>query len=296
MAKRKVMVDVVVDDKGTTKKMAVDQRQLKKAMDGTAVSSKNARKQIRGAAQTASASGKQFAALSAGTGGLVGAYATLAAQIFAVTAAFNFLKQAGSLKLLQEGQLAYTSAVGTSMKALTQDIQAATGAQLTFQEAAQAAAIGTAAGLDPTQITALGKAAKDTSTVLGRDLTDSFNRLVRGVTKAEPELLDELGIILRLEDAQQKYKSSLKITGELNAFQRSQAVTADVLAQVEEKYSKVLAVTGASENEFAKLGKAFDGIINSIREFSVTFLTPVAQLLQEYPPLIAAAFAPFTCL
>ena len=136
------MVDVVVDDKGTTKKMAVDQRQLKKAMDGTAVSSKNARKQIRGAAQTASASGKQFAALSAGTGGLVGAYATLAAQIFAVTAAFNFLKQAGSLKLLQEGQLAYTSAVGTSMKALTQDIQAATGAQLTFQEAAQAAAIG----------------------------------------------------------------------------------------------------------------------------------------------------------
>ena len=63
------MVDVVVDDKGTTKKMAVDQRQLKKAMDGTAASSRNARKQIRGAAQTASASGKQFAALSAGTGG-----------------------------------------------------------------------------------------------------------------------------------------------------------------------------------------------------------------------------------
>ena len=294
MAKRKVMVDVVVDDKGTTKKMAVDQRQLKKAMDGTAASSRNARKQIRGAAQTASASGKQFAALSAGTGGLVGAYATLAAQIFAVTAAFNFLKSAGSLKLLQEGQMAYTSAVGTSMKALTTDIQNATGAQLSFQEAAQAGAIATAAGLAPDQITALGKAAKDTSTILGRDLTDSFNRLVRGVTKAEPELLDELGIILRLEDAQQKYKDSLGITGELNAFQRSQAVTADVLAQVEEKYSRVLAVTGASENEFQKLGKAFDDIVNSIREFSVKFLTPVAQLLQEYPPLIAAAFAPFT--
>ena len=294
MAKRKVLVDVVVDDKGTTKKMAVDQRQLKKAMDGTAVSSKNARKQIRGAAQTASASGKQFAALSAGTGGLVGAYATLAAQIFAVTAAFNFLKQAGSLKLLQEGQLAYTSAVGTSMKALTEDIQAATGAQLSFQEAAQAGAIATAAGLSPDQITALGKAAKDTSTVLGRDLTDSFNRLVRGVTKAEPELLDELGIILRLEDAQQKYKDSLGITGELNAFQRSQAVTADVLGQVEEKYARVLAVTGASDNQFAKLGKSFDDIVNSIREFSVTFLTPVAQVLTEFPALIAAAFAPFT--
>ena len=47
MAKRKVMVDVVVDDKGTTKKMADDQRQLKKAMDGTAESSRNERKQIK---------------------------------------------------------------------------------------------------------------------------------------------------------------------------------------------------------------------------------------------------------
>ena len=93
MAKRKVMVDVVVDDKGTTKKMAVDQRQLQG--DGwNRCIIQNARKQIRGAAQTASAGGEY--PLPAGTGGLVGAYATLAAQIFAVTAAFNFLKEAGS--------------------------------------------------------------------------------------------------------------------------------------------------------------------------------------------------------
>ena len=168
------------------------------------------------------------------------------------------------------------------MKALTQDIQAATGAQLSFQEAAQAGAIATAAGLNPEQITALGKAAKDASTVLGRDLTDSFNRLVRGVTKAEPELLDELGIILRLETATKEYTKALGKTGDLTAFQRSQAVTADVLAQVEDKYSRVLAVTGASENEFAKLGTAFDEIVMSLQEFSVKFLTPVARVLQEY--------------
>jgi hypothetical protein len=292
--KRKIMVDVVVDDKGTTKKMAVSQRQLDGAMKDTEKSTRQARKQIRGAAQTASAGGKQFAALASGTGGLVGAYATLAAQIFAVTAAFNFLKEAGSLKLLQEGQLAYTAAVGTSMKSLTMDIQAATGAQLGFREAAQAGAIATAAGLSPDQIVALGKAAKDTSTVLGRDLTDSFNRLVRGVTKAEPELLDELGIILRLEKATTDYKTSLGITGELSAFQRSQAVTADVLEQVEKKYARILAVTGESTNEFQKLATAFDEIIMSIQEFAVKFLTPVAQLLQKFPQLIIAAFAPFT--
>ena len=39
-------------------------------------------------------------------------------------------------------------------------------------------------------------------------MTDSFNRLIRGVTKAEPELLDELGIILRLDIATRKFAAS----------------------------------------------------------------------------------------
>ena len=58
-------------------------------------------------------------------------------------------------------------------------------------------------------LTELAEAARTVSIALGRDVTDSFNRLVRGVTKAEPELLDELGIILRLEEATTKYAASL---------------------------------------------------------------------------------------
>ena len=59
------------------------------------------------------------------------------------------------------------------------------------------------------------------------------------ITKAEPELLDELGIILRLADAQEEYKLKLGITGrELTKFEKSQAVAVDTLTQVEEKYSK----------------------------------------------------------
>ena len=295
MAKRTVYIDVIVDDKGTTKRMAVDAGKLDKALGQASKGARTADRNIKGVAQASSNGTKNFSKMAQGIqGGIVPAYATLAAQIFAVSAAFNFLKDAGSLKLLEEGQLAYSAAVGTSMRSLTQDIQAATGAQLSFREAAQAGAIGTAAGLTPDQITRLGKAAKDTSTILGRDLTDSFNRLVRGVTKAEPELLDELGIILRLDEATQKYKDNLGITGPLTAFQRSQAVTADVLGQVEEKYAKVLEVTGGGANEFTKLAAAFDKIVNQLKSFAVKFLTPIATILQEFPELIGLAFAPFT--
>lgn len=295
MASRKVYIDVIVDDKGTTKRLAVDSAKLDTLLGKQEKSTNRATKAQRGLAQTAASGSKNFANLSSGiTGGLVPAYATLAAQIFAVTAAFNFLKDAGSLRQLQQGQLAYAAATGTSLKALTKDLQRATNAQLGFRDAAQSAAIGTAAGLDPEQITKIGKAAADASQVLGRDLTDSFNRLTRGITKAEPELLDELGIILRLDTATRNYKEALGITGELTAFQRSQAVSNEVLAQAEEKYGRVLDATGRTTNSFAQLATAFEEITNSIRNFAVDFLNPIAATLKEMPGLIALAFAPFT--
>ena len=308
MAKNKVYIDVEVDDKGTTKKVGVDAKNLGNELDKTGDSSKKAakglektektskktRKAIRGVAQTASAGSKNFANMASGiNGGLVPAYAVLAAQVFAVTAAFNFLKSAGTLLQLQAGQAAYAAATGTNFKRLAKDIQEATDSQISFRDAAQAGAIGTAAGLSTSQLTQLGSAAKDVSAVLGRDVTDSFNRLVRGVTKAEPELLDELGIILRLKTATEDYKQALNITGELTAFQKTQAVTADALGQVEEKYSRLLEATGTTSNEFAKLAVSFETLVEKAQVFLAKGLGPLASFLAEFPALIIAAFLPF---
>ena len=295
--KRTVELQIIVDDKGTTKKLKVDADQLENALAKTGKQQKNFRKQQRGVNQTAQSGSKNFANLTGGImsgGGLVAAYATLAAQIFAVTAAFGFLKDAGSLAQLQSGQLAYAGTVGTSIKSLTENIIEATDAQITFRDAAQAAAIGTAAGLSSNQLERLGSAAKTTSLVLGRDLTDSFNRLIRGVTKAEPELLDELGIILRLETATEKYGRKIgKTAKDLSVFERSQAVANDVLGQVDEKFGSVADSSALASNEFAKLGKSFDDLVNKIRTLAVELAGPVAQLLQDFPQLIALAFAPF---
>ena len=55
---------------------------------------------------------------------------------------------------------------------------------------------------------------------LGRDLGDAFDRLVRGAAKLEPEILDELGIMVRLDDAVQQYATELgKSANELTSFE-----------------------------------------------------------------------------
>ena len=245
---------------------------------------KNARstdRAMKGVSNMSSNTTKNFSKMSQGiTGGLVPAYATLAAQLFALDALFRFLKEAADFRVLQEGQEAFAGVTGRAMKTLARDIQSATEAQITFKEASQAAAIGLAAGLNPSQLNQFGEAAKTISVALGRDVTDSFNRLVRGVTKAEPELLDELGIILRLDEATTKYAAQLGTTKEqLTTFQKSQAVANDVLEQAETRYGAINQLIGGdSINQLAKLQVAFDEVLNRIR----SFIGPIAEFFGTF--------------
>ena len=291
MSKNKVQIDVKVDDKGTTKKVGLGAKNAAKGLNQAANSADNYSKKQKGVAGLTSNSTKAFSKMQQGTGGLVAAYATLAAQLFAVSAAFNFLKQAGQLVSLQAGQAAYAAGTGTAMRTLAKDIIAATDAQVSFTDASQGAAIGIASGLSPDQLIRLSSAAKDVSMVLGRDVTDSYNRLIRGVTKAEPELLDELGIILRLTTAKEAYgKIVNKNADDLTAFEATQAVTNEVLRQTEEKYSRILAITGGGQaNQFAQLGHAFDEILDKLKEVTAYVAGPLATVLTKTPELVFAA-------
>lgn len=270
---KKIKIDVEVN--GKMQKATVSAKKLADALDKAGHSARTTDRRFKGASQQSANATKNFSKMAQGiTGGLVPAYATLAANVFALSAAYNFLKRAGDLEALRQAQTEYAYSTGLSMKLLTSRIQEATGGLLTFDEAAQAGAIGTAAGLSSDQLEGLAAVAKKASAALGRDLTDSFNRLTRGAIKAEPELLDELGIIIRLNDVTEDYKRRLNITGrELNTFEKSQAVVNAVLEQGQEKFQDI----GNAQNDIAKLGKAVDDLVKSIQ----TGIVPVATFIAE---------------
>jgi len=295
MAKNKVYIDVVVDDKGTTQRVAVNAKKLGLALDETAVSAQTADRRMKGASQQSANGTKNFSKMAQGiSGGLVPAYATLAAQVFAVSAAFQFLKSASEVRNLIAGQEALGAATGVAYKTITNSIKEATDGQIGYAEAARAAAIGTAAGLSPSQLDALGNAAKNASFALGRDLTDSFNRLVRGVTKAEPELLDELGIVLRLKDATEQYADAInKPVDELTQFERTQAVANDVLTQAEKKFGAIQKIMDPSAASLNKFLVSFESLINTIKEGIAGGLAPVFEFLSERTLSLTAALGLF---
>ena len=159
---------------------------------------------------------------------------------------------------------------------------------LGFQEAAQAAAIGSAKGFSPQQLEELAIGAGKVSKALGRDFTDSFDRLVRGISKAEPELLDELGITLRLEEATKRYAEALgKNAKELTTFERSQAVLVETQRQLNSQFGDF----EGSDNAFVKLQKTFEDVVNMVMEKVLPVFQGFANVISNNIGLAIGIFA-----
>ncbi len=289
-------VEVTVTDKGSLKRLGRDAQRTGKSLGSVAKSTAESDRRLKSLSGQTSNSSKAFSKQAQTiSGGLVPIYATLAAQVFAVSAAYRFMSESANFKNLLDGQLAYGTLTGNMYSVLATDIRDATKAQISFSEASQAAAIGSAAGLSGEQLERLSAAALNTSVALGRDLTDSFNRLVRGVTKAEPELLDELGIILRLDPALRNYATAIGKTKEqLNPFERSQAVTNEVLAQAESKFGAIGDLMPESAFAVQQFGQAFTEVLEDVKVVIANIGTVVLPFFTQNVTALIGALSAFS--
>ena len=76
---------------------------------------------------------------------------------------------------------------------------------VSLNDALSQASLAASAGLTAKQIKELTSVAKEPLLLLGRDMTDSLTRVFRGTVKIEPELLDELGLMVKVNDANKAY-------------------------------------------------------------------------------------------
>ena len=288
MADNIVTIQVRIDDKGNLSAVGNKAEAAANKMDKASKSAGTLDRNMKGAGQASSGASKNFSKLSQGMGGFVGAYATLAANVFAVSAAFNFLKRAADVEQLRASQVEFARSSGTALQSVTERLREASGGMLGFQEAAQAAAIGSAKGFSPQQLEELAIGAGKVSKALGRDFTDSFDRLVRGISKAEPELLDELGITLRLEEATKRYAEALgKNAKELTTFERSQAVLVETQRQLNSQFGDF----EGSDNAFVKLQKTFEDVVNMVMEKVLPVFQGFANVISNNIGLAIGIFA-----
>ena len=239
--------------------------------------------------QSSAGASRQFAAQANGLGGLVGAYAGAAATSFALEAAFTAL--ANSARALQtlEGLGALANAYGQNAPELLANIRDITKGQLTIAETAQQINLSLSAGFNTEQIEGLATVALKASRALGRDLSDSFTRVVRGSAKLETELLDELGIFTKIEPATAAYAAQLgKARLELTEYERRQGFVNAVIEEGNRKFSAINTTIPSAAEQIEAFGVKIIDIATQLGGFLANVIAPLAAFLTNN---LAGAFA-----
>jgi len=237
------------------------------------------------------AASRDFAQQAQGLGGLVHLYATFAANIFAVTAAFTQLSKAADTKNMIEGMSQLSASSGRTLKTLAGEMKDLSDGALSMRDSLNATALASAGGMTNQQILKMTDLARKASAALGRDMSDSMDRLTKGIIKVQPELLDELGIMTRVIPAQQAYALSLgKSVDSLTDFEKKQAFANAVLKEAENKFGAI----NVDANPYSKLSASLADLATNGLMVLNNVISPIAKFLAESPTALAGAVALLT--
>ena len=238
--------------------------------------------------QASAGNGRQFSAQASGLGGLVGAYAAAAATVFSLQAAFSALASSAQFSQTIDGLNTLAAASGETGSIILANVEKITKGQLTIASTAGSINLALSAGFKSDQISGLADVAMKASKALGRDLSDSMDRVVKGSAKMEAELLDELGIYTKIGPATRAYAASLGISvTKLTEFQRRQAFANAVITEGERKYASINSSIATTAQKMQAFGATVLNIVQSFGMFLADTLAPVADFLTNN---LSAAF------
>ena len=261
-----------------TKNAYGTQSRMKQGMIQTANSTKNFSK----LQQTVDGGG-------GGAGGLVRAYALLAANVFALSAAFGILSRAAQVDNLIASMEQLEVVSGKAILQTARNLQEAAGFGMDYAESMRAASLATSAGFGGEQITELASVARNAAVSLGRNVPDALDRIFRGVIKVEPELLDEIGLFVRVKEASAKYAAQIgKSASDLTEFEKRQAFLNEALEQGKTKFA---AFEDIETDAFTLLSTTFSDITQNILSFLNWGILPMVRYLSDNKLLFTTLFA-----
>lgn len=304
MAQNEVTLKIKVNDDGTFGLVVANAKKAKKAIQevGAATEATKGHRETFNKQEKSiytdtvngtKAFSKQVETTKSGSTSMVAAYATIAANVFALTAAFGALSRAAKVEQLRQGLIEIGAQSGMALQTVSTNLRQITGFGISTAEAMRTVAMTMSAGFGSKEIERLGFVAKSASIALGRDLGDAMSRLIRGSVKLEPELLDELGIMVRLDEAVRTYALSLnKRTTELTLAERRQAFMNAVLEEGETKFGDI--GDSIDPDAYTQLSARTADLAQNFLTLVNVIASPLVGALNSLPgalELVAASFA-----
>lgn len=197
-------------------------------------------------------------------------FAIISAHIWAISAAFDYLASGDQLNRLENIGTVIGANIGLPVQSLARQMVEVTNGAISYEAALRKAANASGYGFSSDELAKMTEVARRAAVVMGVDMDDALNRIIKGVSKQEIELLDELGITVRLTEAQSAYAKQLGVSADsLTSYQKQQAYLQAVLAQSEKAFG-FLSKTDLGATGLERLGAAAASTTSKIAQLMAT--------------------------
>jgi hypothetical protein len=250
--------------KEATSQSIVQANKVKRAQDGTAQRTGNMT--------------KDFARQAQGLGGLVQAYATVAANVFALSSAFLVLRRSADLSSMIKSAEDFSNRFGVSVVRITRQMQEASGGALSFAEALPTINKAISAGIGVDKLEQLTIAATKASQTFGGTATEALNRFISASQRGRVEIIQTLGIVIKTEQAYKDYGATIGKTAlELTAADRQVAILNATIKESQNIFDRV----NIDPNPFQQLLTTIIDVKDTMSTFITDALTPMINAFNK---------------
>ena len=201
-----------------------------------------------------------------------------------------FTKEAAKVESMKRGFDTLTGVTGNSSKALEKLKEATNGTMSEFdlfQQANNAMILGVTKNSD--EMAEMFDIAQRLGRALGRDTRTSVESLITGIGRQSRLMLDNIGIITKVEEANEAYARSLnKNVSQLTDSEKKQAFLNATMEAAREKVALLGEETGSSQDQLDAFGAAMDNLSVNIGKGLGTAFLPLINAMTKFSAVLNA--------
>lgn len=213
----------------------------------------------------------------AGTMKIAGAAITTA-SVASAYAINNMAQTGGRLYDLENSFDKLAKGAGTSMDTLLSELQEATAGTIENSALIENSVRAAMLGLPIEKMSGLFKIARQQSVAMGEDMGFMLDSIVKGIGRASPMILDNLGITISLGEVYENAAKSLgKKTEELTKAEQQQALTNAVLEWGAQKEKDLGGVVTSNVDSYKRMEAAVKNVKDQMSKYYFDTLAPVIE-------------------
>ncbi len=222
------------------------------------------------------------------TGKIKEHWMSVLAAVYSLKKAWDFAEEAAKVDQLEQSFVNLTASHGINAERLISDLKRVSAETIATADLMRAAGTAMVLGIPADKLAEMMEIARASSKITGQTIQKSFEDIGLGVARQSRLILDNLGIIVKLEEANEKYAAALgKTASQLSDAEKKQAFMNAVMEAGQDTVRRVGEQTLSASEAMAKFKATLQEIGVLIGKVIITAVSYVGATLMAMSAQIA---------